>query len=465
MARISLVAATDPILPPGTPATNTEPGSPAPMPLAGRRFHAVIAVEDVWTGDGRFFQPGAFTWADLPLPFMADDRNHEAHDESVLIGNIDTIERIGNEIHAWGQYVDSSDDPEAARLQGRIARGELRGVSVDPDDPVWETIIPAEMLAEPVEDEDGDLHVAGAYPKDVYSSIRIRGATVLPFPAIEQTYVEDDPGEAEIVEAVAASADATGVLFAHVDPRTDVLVASAAAHPWIKPPVVPPASFFDDLELDGPTPMTVTDDGEYYGHLALWGQCHIGRYGECITPPASNNGYADFHLGEIVCDDGTRVAVGKLTIDAPHADLRLPAAAATAHYDHTGTEVAHIRCGEDEWGIWAHGALVPDLSARAIRKLMASPPSGDWRRKPRGMELVAVLSVNVPGFPVKRGIAAKVYEQSGMVASLVYAQYIEPRIVVDDAIAARAIHHIAASLGLTTQQRLSALRQRVLGGR
>jgi hypothetical protein len=47
------------------------------------------------------------------------------------------------------------------------------------------------------------------------------------------------------------------------------------------------AAWFRNPHLDGPTPLTVTDDGRVYGHLALWGTCHTGFDGVCIEPPHS----------------------------------------------------------------------------------------------------------------------------------------------------------------------------------
>lgn len=455
MARFVLTAATE------TPREEGEATERLPGP---RRFHSVIAVEETWTGDGRFFKGGAFVWRDLPLPLMADATNHPMHLESRLVGNYDTIERIGFEIHGWGAYVEpdlsTEEGREVKRLQDMIDRGELRGISADMDDPEWEVIIPVEMMDEGNIDDDGNLHFTGAFPKEVYSSVRIIGATALPFPAIEEAYIEGDPDSQDALTLLAsAQPGITGY-----NRITDPLVASAASHPWIKPPVCPPLRMFDDLDLDGPTPLTLLEDGEYFGHLALWGTCHLGRAG-CVTPPASKTDYAYFHLGEVVCEDGSRVAVGRVTIDGPHANLKDPLAKAAAHYDNTTTQVAHVRAGEDDYGIWIHGCLLPDVTPAQVRKLMASPPSGDWRRQGPGLELVAVLDVNVPGFPVVRGTRAKVYEHDGLVASLIMSQTIDSMVAgpLEESVAASAVERIARSIGRAPHQRIAQLRDRVHG--
>mgnify|MGYP003423519630 FL=1 len=61
-----------------------------------------------------------------------------------------------------------------------------------------------------------------------------------------------------------------------------------------------------------------------------------------------------------------------------------------------------VRAGEDDHGIWVVGTLVDDLAPKAIATLRRSPLSGDWRRIGGGLELVAALAVNVPGFPIPR---------------------------------------------------------------
>ncbi len=176
-------------------------------------------------------------------------------------------------------------------------------------------------------------------------------------------------------------------------------VTAAAAG---RAPLLPPAEWFDDPRFSELTPLTISDDGQVFGHAWSWGTCHLGRPDVCVTAPQSLTDYAYFHLGEVECADGERVAVGKITLDAPHAGDRLSRVAATAHYDHTGTVAAHVRCGEDEHGGWVAGAIVPDLPVEKLRLLRGSSLSGDWRGVDGNLELVALLAVNVPGFPVPR---------------------------------------------------------------
>lgn len=167
-------------------------------------------------------------------------------------------------------------------------------------------------------------------------------------------------------------------------------------------PLVPPAEWFQDPGLDGPTPLTVTSDGRVYGHLAEFGKCHRGISGRCVFAPRSKNDYASFYAGgHILLDDGEQVPVGRLTVNAHHAPLSASPTATAAHYDHSGVVAAFVRAGEDRFGPWLAGATRSDATPEQIRDLRANPPSGDWRNtEGRGLELVAALAVPVPGFPV-----------------------------------------------------------------
>jgi hypothetical protein len=204
----------------------------------------------------------------------------------------------------------------------------------------------------------------------------------------------------------------------------DALTAAAAGFA----PEQPPAEWFDDPELDELTPLTITDDGRVFGHAWAWETCHVSFDG-CVTAPHSETGYAYFELGEVECADGERVPVGKITLDAPHAGQRLSRADAIRHYDHTGTVAAYVRFGEDDHGGWFAGAIRPDLPASKLRLLRGATVSGDWRGVDGNLELIALLAVNVPGFPVPRKralVAAGVDADEPEVLSLTAAGVIAP---------------------------------------
>lgn len=167
-------------------------------------------------------------------------------------------------------------------------------------------------------------------------------------------------------------------------------------------PLRPPAAWFENPKLEGPTALTITDEGRVYGHVATWGECHVGFSNTCVAPPTSPSAYKHFHVGEVVCDDGTRVAVGNLTLGGRHADVRLAYRSAIEHYDVSGSGVAVIRCYEDEFGIAFAGAVTPGTTEEQLYDMRRSPVSGDWRRVGGDLEMIGVLSVNSGGFNTPR---------------------------------------------------------------
>lgn len=187
------------------------------------------------------------------------------------------------------------------------------------------------------------------------------------------------------------------------------LVASAGAA-WR-----PPRSWFENPGLGEPTGLVVEDSGRVYGHIALWGTCHIANpqgHGTCTSPPSSPSNYAYFRTGLTRTDKGD-VATGKITMNTLHAGQRLGSTDAIAHYEHTGLVGADVVAGEDAHGIWVAGAARDGADLVALR---AAPVSGDWRKVGGRLELVGALCVNVPGFPVPR---TRALVASGAVESLV----------------------------------------------
>lgn len=183
----------------------------------------------------------------------------------------------------------------------------------------------------------------------------------------------------------------------------------------------PPAAYFANPKLPGPTPLTIDDDGRVYGHVATWDTCHVGIGDSCVKPPKSQTGYAYFHTGEVMTAEGERVAVGRLTYGAGHAAGNLGYRAAAEHYDNSANLGALVRAGEDKFGIWVAGAVVPEADEGALHVMRSTPLSGDWRRVGGNLEMVAALHVNTAGFPIPRSRVA-----SGVPMSLVAAGALHP---------------------------------------
>lgn len=216
-------------------------------------------------------------------------------------------------------------------------------------------------------------------------------------------------------------------------------------------PVEPPAAWFQNPGLTGKTPLTVNPDGQVFGHIAAWGECHRDFAGrECVLAPKSRQEYAPFHLGTVATAEGDIVRVGKIVMDTRHADIGLGYNAAAIHYDDTGDEVAVVRAGEDAYGIWVAGAVVPEATPGKVAKLRRSPISGDWRRVDGNLELTAALAVNVPAFPV---YAMEDNEQTALVAAGTLEPVNEPPNGIDPS--------VPFDFSLVTEQVMREVRKRI----
>lgn len=204
-------------------------------------------------------------------------------------------------------------------------------------------------------------------------------------------------------------------------------------------PLKPPLSWFRTPEPDAPLPLTVTKEGRVFGHLALWDTCHSGmlngNFSECVKAPRSASNYDYFHLGALETSEGEDVTVGKVTFDTGHAPLGVNLRAAARHYDDTGSVGAFVRAVDGTHGPWLSGVLRSDVPPEGIRDLKANPPSGDWRGLGNGLELVAALSVPVPGFPIPRAQFALAASASGEVS---VSALILPGFSEDDLVPARS---------------------------
>ncbi len=179
-----------------------------------------------------------------------------------------------------------------------------------------------------------------------------------------------------------------------------------------------PAAWYSRPEADGYTRLTVTDDGEVYGHVAPWGASHRGT--GVSSDIVRGDDFSAFHTGRVRTAEGTDLDVGALTIGGGHAPLDAPARAAAEHYDDVATAWAHVRATNGAHGIWVSGSVAPGVNDLTLHKARAFPPSGDWRWLDGGYRMVACCQVVVPGFPVhelRAQVASMTAEHLPLVAS------------------------------------------------
>lgn len=465
--------------PMGDPMTDTTTEvTDAPAPATGAPmsaevpWHGVLAPEGVWSGDKRQFAANSLRFRDLPIPLTWQKASSDGHAGSVVVGRIDSIERVGNLMNGSGVFLTT---PEADEAVGLVAEFGKFGVSIDADDAEFD-----------FNEETSEI---------IFSSARIASASMVPIPAFAEAYVslggwpdeetiaaageieagrgpgwitnpvptrrihdywtvpgqpgyekiqwgvagdfnrcrvevgseiaENSPDKVRFLNQICAQwhHDATGFWpgrapteqhgsTVEASPALS-LVASGAGF-------CAPSEWFEDPKLPALTPLTISDNGRVFGHLAGWSSCHIGYEEMCVAPPSSASEYAYFRTGEVLTDNGV-VATGSITIGGGHATGTLRPKAAMAHYDSTSSVVADVACGEDEHGIWLAGWKRPGVSDEQVNALRASALSGDWRRIGGEMELVAALAVNVPGFMTPR-----VGVHDGLQVALVAAGVVEP---------------------------------------
>ncbi|MFC8583464.1 hypothetical protein ACFUGD_02640 [Streptomyces sp. NPDC057217] len=345
-----------------------------------RTWSAVLARLGVPTGDGRIIDPAGGASRDLPLPLMWQELSDDGHGGSRVVGRIETLRIADGMVTATGSLLADIPYSVIEQLEAGVV-----GPSVDLDD------------IEYVMDDEERL---------IITRWRIAGATLVSIPAFADVSLTLDPLPAEPLTVPEPSED-------HME---EWLYASA------RPEALPPANWFQRPDVDRLTPLTVTDTGRVFGHIAGWDTCHVGLPG-CVTPPSSPTGYTYFHVAEQRTADGATLPVGTLVAGPRHADAQLAFRAAQEHYDDPAAAVARVVAGEDEYGIWVAGWLLPGAVPEALDVFRSSPVSGDWRRVGGALELIGVCSVNTPGFPVPR---ARVHFAAGHQRALIGSFGITP---------------------------------------
>lgn len=353
---------------------------------------AIFAVTGIPTSDGRMLASDiALEFRDTPMPLQWCEEMEGGHYGSVTVGVIESITLAKGEIRGSGYMLNNENALKAIDLVSHgVCNPSIDSVfeivytyedgtvvteeNFDPDLPMFETAIKGEVLA----------------------------TTIVAIPAFGETRIalnaEREPRDTAMVAALVAS--------------------MSTAH---KPPVYDPA-LFADPKLSGPTRLTITEDGHVFGHIASWKDQHRSVGLGNIKPPRSETGYEHFHSSPgVQLTDGSTLPVGRLTVGIGHAPTSgVSSAAAQAHYDNVEACWAIGRICEDRHGIVFSGVAAPWASPEKVQMGLASPLSGDWRPigpKRDNLELVAVLSVNTPGFLCKAETDGR-GQQLAMVASL-----------------------------------------------
>lgn len=395
-------------------------------------WHAWVLPGDLPSTDGREFASEGGGWRDLPLPAMLMTTNDWGHDGARAAALATLMEWRDGMIYAEGTY---NQTPEGEELRGYVERQELRWVSADVADvgevELYELMPDGSEQPYTVPDllffgEEGGQQARGRGPRmhdeaaeeesgriiERYMSWNVMGLTVLPFPAFPQCVIA--PIDVPLPDAAAAGQDAAAGLGMASNASRPLTAAASA-------PVAPPQEWFADPAFGEPgedprlvhdpeldlwaCPLQVDGEGRVFGHLAPWEECFLGNPGVCMTAPTSRTNYAYFLTGEIETAEGETIPCGQITLQGGHPDLAHGYERAQAAYADTRSAVADVMVGEDAYGVWLAGALRPGVTEEQLRVLRASALSGDWRPIGTGLELIAAVCVNSPGFPIPRRTA------------------------------------------------------------
>lgn len=389
-----------------TTASVLEPGA------TSAPWEGVMTVEGVESGDGREFALGSLDWAALPLPLMYQRQTSDGHMGSVQVGNIDHIARKGNAIYGWGTIdLLSADGPEVHRL---MAAGRLRGNSVDVD-----SVKDADVefvyapIPEPTEGvaEVTDIVAALGKPiKEIYHRGRIRGTTLVSFPAFTEAEVKLSDS------VVTASAESCGC---------DIPLTAASY--TITLPDVPPVAWFNEPTDAMHGALTITQEGRIFGILAPSGVTHRSVKAQV---PMGNVDYSRWMKSEIPVADGGRVVAGVITGNCGHAATEGYGTLANRkkHYDDSCSVFGYARIGENRQKgyVWVAGSLRPGITPDQVSQFFGCSLSGDWQPhpdRPGVREFIAALAVPVPGFAMARKQASVKTEEGVLVASSVPIEY------------------------------------------
>jgi len=319
-------------------------------------------------------------WDDVPLA-----ERDTAWDASAADKRVSDDSGIETDSPDWGRYSsahlyqDDAADPETKGAYGFLIVDIVDGSPL---------IVPRGVFA-----------VAGALQG-------ARGGTTIP--AADQTAMKDVVDT--LYARMAEQFDDPSITPPWAQETASILTAVTAAASY-------DPDLFADPKLDKITPLTVTDDGRVYGHIATHDVCHAGMPGVCTTAPIDNTGYRMFHRYQ---PEGIPLPVGRITTGGgqhacscrqcggrndDHACTKLAAGATISHYDRLST-IAWVRAGEDTRmnAVWVAGIANPNASVHDLAVLARQKVSGDWR--PIGSELslidVLALAREEPGYPLPR---------------------------------------------------------------
>jgi hypothetical protein len=350
-----------------------------------------MTMMDTPTGDGRLLVGDGGGVRELPRPFYAQFEN-EGHYGAKLAGSIDQVTfHEDGRVSGYGWILDDENGRNLIRYRQANA---LRHNSVDLAD--------VEVEIEWGSDDPSDEEFWEYTIK--FTKWNIGATTAVGMPAFKDASF-DVLDDEELTAALTPSDElikwdpCTSVF---VQPDVEEVVASAATTvPW---------DDFNIPESDAPHKIIVDRDGRVFGHLCQWDTPHRGYDGVDKYAPRPLNAYREFNHNGPLTEKG-HVGTGPIFFLNGHPQSVRGLTPEQIAQAYGGVENAwcDVRVTAGKFGPWVSGRVRPGLTDAQIYAARASHISGHWL----GNDLVAIVSVNVPGYLPGAGYSAQ-YDDEGL---------------------------------------------------
>ena len=330
------------------------------------------------TTDGRLLMSEGGGSRHLPQTFFFQfAQSSMGHEGAVPVGRLDYIElHDDGNIEGWGWVADTEHGQNAIL---HVATKMQRLNSLDLGD----------VKAKIDLDEDFNLLID-------FTSWNIAGTTGVAKPAFADARIEllDEEITAAFTdpEPLEIEADSYDIGFELKVPELTASMADAV--PW------------DDFHIpESPEPhkIVVDADGRVYGHLAQWDDPHRSSTDRLRFCPRPTKGFSEFNHPGPLTEKG-QVGTGPIFLVGGHPSTPMRGktrAQIAAAYGGIENTWADVRVSEGVHGPWVSGRVRRGVDDDTVYAARASHISGHWV----GEDLVAIVSVNVPGFMPGAGFA------------------------------------------------------------
>lgn len=358
--------------------------SPPPGFFAKVKFPTLARLNER-TGDGRLIRNPGFGTRDLPLSILQQQLTGGGHDNSVVVGRLDSMTIDGNNVSAEGWLTDT---PEGRAAFLGLANKSYRGNSVD--------LAEVEVAVNPrfeddFIDEQGFVHLATMYVDFIQS--KLAATTLVTTPAFAEAHATvEEQITASMGPAGYPEITAVGGWSVQLHESEIELTASMAAAEQI----VQEYDAFHQPEPDAPQALIIDERGWVSFHLGEWSSCHTGIQDSCVMIPKSRKFYGDYMKRTVLTDKGL-VPTGMVFLFGGHPKFASKAEIDAA-YGGIENAWADIHIVDGKFGPWASGKVRPGVTPEQLYAARASGVSGHWFDG----ELYAVVSVNADGFNVPR---------------------------------------------------------------